>query len=58
MSTEREVKKMKVNDKVVVKNGSHFGEVGVVLDMTHDGWVQIRLDDATLWISRKAVRKA
>lgn len=49
---------MKVNDRVMVKNGSHFGEVGTVLNMTHDGWVQIKLDDITLWISKKAVRKA
>lgn len=58
MNTEREVKTMKVNDKVMVKSGSHFGEVGIVLNMTHDGWVQIKLDDIALWISKKAVRKA
>ena len=48
---------MKKNDIVMIKNGSHFGEIGVITNITHDGWVQVKLEDTNLWVSKKAVKR-
>ena len=48
---------MKTNDKVMVKNGSHFGEIGTITKVTNDGWVQVRLEDVSVWMSKRAVKR-